>query len=120
MHDLLFARHRRLATVSYADLAMQIGLDGDKLVADIESAPVEQAVAADVALAAELGVTGTPAVFLNGRRVPRLCVHNSVFWEAIAAESWSSSALSTVKGLDEQQTWELFADPAFASGPVNP
>ena len=120
MHDLLFAQHRRLATVSYADLAMQIGLDGDKLVADMESAPVEQAVEADVALAAELGVTGTPAVFLNGRRVPRLCLHNSVFWEAIAAELWSSSFLSAAEGVDEQQTWELSADSAFANGTVNP
>ena len=120
MHDLLFAKHRRLATVSYADLAMQIGLDGDKLVADMESAPVEQAVEADVALAAELGVTGTPAVFLNGRRVPRLCLHNSVFWEAIAAELRSSSFLSAAEGVDEQKTWEFSADPAFANGTVNP
>ena len=47
---------------------------------------VRDAIARDIALGEELGVRGTPAVFLNGRRVPSFCLHNPIFWEAISAD----------------------------------
>ena len=37
----------------------------------------------DIALAGKLGVTGTPVMFLNGRRVTKLC-ESPVFWDTIA------------------------------------
>jgi protein-disulfide isomerase-like protein with CxxC motif len=87
MHDLLFAHSRRLDVGLYPELATAIGLNGKQLLEDMNSERVRQRVAGDVALAAELGVTGTPTVFLNGRRVPQLCATSPIFWEAVAKDS---------------------------------
>ena len=86
MHDLLFRYGPRLEAGLYAKLAAQIDLDGERLLADMDREVVRWVVAADVALAADLGVTGTPTVFLNGRPVSQLCLYNPVFWEAVSAE----------------------------------
>ncbi|UCF34603.1 MAG: thioredoxin domain-containing protein, partial [Phycisphaerales bacterium] len=91
LHDLLFESTRRLSTKPYAELATRIGLDGEQLLADMRRTSVRQSVARDVALAANLGVRGTPTVFVNGRRVPEFCLHNPVFWEALSADLQQSS-----------------------------
>ncbi|UCG15568.1 MAG: HPr-rel-A system PqqD family peptide chaperone [Phycisphaerales bacterium] len=85
MHRLLFEHRKDRPNWDYAALARQSGLNADRLLADMESDAVRRAVQSDVALARRLGVTTTPTVFLNGRRVPDLCVDSSVFWRAIAA-----------------------------------
>ncbi|UCG33466.1 MAG: DsbA family protein [Phycisphaerales bacterium] len=86
MHHALFRNSRRLGEDLYAELAAELGLDSERLLADMRDPSVRQAVAADIDLAAELGVTGTPAVFLNGRPVPPLSLYNPVFWEAVSAD----------------------------------
>ena len=86
MHDLLFQEARRLAERPYAKLAAKIGLDGGQLLADMQSEVVRQTVAADIGLASALGVTGTPSVFLDGRRVPQFCLYNPRFWDAVSSE----------------------------------
>jgi hypothetical protein len=86
LHDLLFESTGRLNTKPYTKLATGIGLDGEQLLADMGCPSVRQSVAGDIALAAELGVRGTPTVFVNGRRVPEFCLHNPVFWEALSAD----------------------------------
>ncbi|MHC4126633.1 MAG: DsbA family protein [Planctomycetota bacterium] len=83
MHDLLFENGRRLGDETYRELAPQIGLDPDLLMAEIDSDEVRRIVADDVALADELGVSGTPAMFLDGRQVTELC-QSAVFWRAYA------------------------------------
>lgn len=120
MHDLLFKHSRRLGDRPYSELATRIGLDADKLVADMDSTAVRQAVAADVALAAELGVKSTPTVFVNGRRVPRLCLNNPVFWEAIAAKLSPGPGVAA-RGQGEPATGSgALAEPVRATATVNP
>jgi len=120
MHDLLFKYSRRLGDRSYSALATRIGLDADKLVADMDSVAVREAVAADVALAAELGVKSTPTAFLEGRRVPRLCLNNPVFWEAIAAELSPGAAIAEHGTTDEAPDGLLLAYPIAATAQVDP
>ncbi|MHC4776699.1 MAG: DsbA family protein, partial [Planctomycetota bacterium] len=48
-----------------------------------DSDEVRRIVADDVALAQELGVIGTPAMFLDGRFVNDLC-QSAVFWRTYA------------------------------------
>ncbi|MHC4588207.1 MAG: DsbA family protein, partial [Planctomycetota bacterium] len=83
MHDLLFENGRRLGDETYRELAQRIGLDPDLLMAEIDSDEVRRIVADDVALAQELGVIGTPAMFLDGRFVNDLC-QSAVFWRTYA------------------------------------
>ncbi len=96
MHDLLFAATPRLATKPYKRLATRIGLDGELLLRDMERETVRKTVVRDVALAAELGVRGTPSVFLNERRVPDHCLNNSIFWKAISAVFQRTGRVATL------------------------
>ena len=96
MHDELFRHRRRLGPDLYAALAAEIGLDGQRLIEDMDGAAVKEAVARDVALAEKLGVCSTPSLLLNGRAVPDFCAYNPVFWEAISGQLQRGSA--TVKG----------------------
>jgi hypothetical protein len=88
MHDLLFKNRSRLGEDLYRELALQIGLDADRLLLDMEGALVRQSVASDIELAKRLDVGATPTMFLNGRRVTQLC-QGPGFWTA-AAKAWAS------------------------------
>ena len=101
MHTLLYKYARRLGKDTYRALAAQIGLDADRLLCDMKGDQVRRIVKADIALATELGVTGTPTMFLNGRRVTELC-DGPVFWRTIAG-AWASSESGGRDGADELQ-----------------
>jgi protein-disulfide isomerase len=66
MHDLLFAEKKRTEE-GYKEMAMQLGLDVDKFMADWKSEETKQKLADDKALCQKLGVSGTPNFFVNGR-----------------------------------------------------
>ena len=67
MHDLLFANQRSVSDAKYVEWAKEIGLDLPKFETDRKSKKVEQRIAADKSQGSKLGVTGTPAFFVNGR-----------------------------------------------------
>jgi protein-disulfide isomerase/uncharacterized membrane protein len=54
------------ADAHFAAVAARLGLDVDRWRADYGSAAVRQAVAADVGTATELGLNGTPTIFIDG------------------------------------------------------
>lgn len=67
-HDALYrATHLSEGTLEAA--AREAGADVDELRACVEAGEALEDVKADVAVAHELGVTGTPTFYLNGRRV---------------------------------------------------
>ena len=67
MHDKIFADQRGMSPAKYEQWAQEIGLDVAKFKKDIASAEVKKRIDADKRDAASLGVTGTPAFFVNGR-----------------------------------------------------
>jgi len=69
MHDLMFANQRELSDAKYQEWAGQIGLDMARFQKDLKSPAVSQRIEADSQEAAKLGVSGTPAFFINGRYV---------------------------------------------------
>ncbi len=83
MSELLFARRGELDDDVYRAIAGEIGLDPALLAVQMDSEAVHRLVADDIALARELGVTGTPAMFLDGRRVTELC-NTLAFWRTYA------------------------------------
>ena len=83
MSELLFARRGELDDGVYRELALEIGLDPELLTAQMDSEAVHRLVGEDIALARELGVTGTPAMFLDGRPVSELC-NTLEFWRSYA------------------------------------
>jgi len=67
MHDLIFENQRELSEENYIKYAQQIGLDVGRFKADLVSADVRRSLDSDTREAESLGVTGTPAFFVNGR-----------------------------------------------------
>ena len=67
MHDLIFADQRGMSDEKYEEYAKQLGLDVAKFNKDRQSPQVEARLNSDMAEASKLGVTGTPAFFVNGR-----------------------------------------------------
>jgi len=70
MHDELFRNQLRgRKRLSPEELANRVGLDPVRLEKDRTSPPVREHIARDIERARQVGVKGTPAVFLNGRLV---------------------------------------------------
>jgi predicted DsbA family dithiol-disulfide isomerase len=79
-------------------LAGRIGLDPDGFVRAMDDAAVLAAVADDVALAQSIGVTETPTLYLDGRRVPAIC-DGPLFWRTMA-ERHGAVVLDTTGAAD--------------------
>lgn len=86
MARLLYARHGTASADEFRAMAAEVGLDVEQFEHDRSGPEVRHAVSEDVLAARQLGVTATPAIFLDGRRVTELCVDNPVFWEAMASQ----------------------------------
>ncbi len=68
MHHQLFANAPRLEDGDLDGYAKAIGLDLEKFHADMESPSTKAHLDADRKLADDLGVKGTPTIFINGRQ----------------------------------------------------
>jgi len=69
MHDLLFAHQKDLGRQTFIDLAEQLHLDIARFTSEIDGGKYKAEIAADRALGVEADVNGTPAFFINGRRI---------------------------------------------------
>jgi protein-disulfide isomerase len=67
MHDRIFANQAAMSPEKYEEYAVEMGLDLDQFKKDVVSSEVKARIDADTAEAGKLGVTGTPAFFVNGR-----------------------------------------------------
>ena len=67
MHDKIFADQRGMSEEKYVEYATELGLNVDKFKKDVASDKVDKRISADYAQGNKLGVTGTPAFFVNGR-----------------------------------------------------
>ncbi len=69
MHDKMFANQRALQPDKLKEYAQEIGLDMAKFEADMASPDIQNEINEDGKLAQEAQVSGTPSLFLNGKRV---------------------------------------------------
>lgn len=67
-HDRLFAA-KKLSTVLIDTIATDLGLDLVKFKADMNSPKIRMLIKKDLADAQKAGVTGTPTIFINGRKL---------------------------------------------------
>jgi formate-nitrite transporter family protein len=91
MHDLLYGS--QLVWTRAADtrevfnqFAKSLGLDVERFKIDMESEQVKARIVADQQRAASLGVNSTPAIFINGRRLPDSSLNQKALQESIDAE----------------------------------
>jgi protein-disulfide isomerase len=67
MHDKIFSNQAEMSAEKYREYAREIGLDLKRFDHDVADASVQKRVADDAAEAQQLGVSSTPAFFVNGR-----------------------------------------------------
>ena len=67
MHDKLFANSKTLDDESLEKYAVEVGLDVRRWKAAMENGRAKSRVEADLKLAEQFGVSGTPTFFINGR-----------------------------------------------------
>jgi protein-disulfide isomerase len=68
-HDLLFDKAPRASDADVKGFARQLGMDASAFDACLASGKYEAAIRKDIEDGSRLGVTGTPAFFINGRLV---------------------------------------------------
>ena len=66
-HDRLFAEQRAFQVEDFRRHARELGLDMERFERDLADQANKATVDADVAEARSMGLTGTPAFFINGR-----------------------------------------------------
>jgi protein-disulfide isomerase len=67
-HDALFAVQPKLSRETMLAVGRDLGLDPERMAAEIDAGAHRQRIARDVDSAAASGVTGTPTFFVNGVR----------------------------------------------------
>ncbi|MGH2903184.1 MAG: Na+/H+ antiporter NhaA [Solirubrobacteraceae bacterium] len=68
MHDVLLAHQGELLPAHLRAYATELGLDAERVLAELHHREHASRVSEDVASADESGVSGTPSFFINGRR----------------------------------------------------
>ncbi|MBK6531189.1 MAG: thioredoxin domain-containing protein [Deltaproteobacteria bacterium] len=68
-HDLLFQHSTALGRQELIGYGRELGLDAARVLTALNNNTHNDAINADHALAAQLGVSGTPAFYINGRRI---------------------------------------------------
>jgi len=85
-HDLLFAEQDRLAVRDLKEKAGRLGLDQGEFDRCLDTGRKVEQVQEDQAAGQAAGVTGTPALFVNGVPIPGGAVSYEVVAEALDAE----------------------------------
>jgi protein-disulfide isomerase len=67
-HDALFKAQPKLSRETMLEVGRDLGLDADRMAAEIDSEAHRERIARDIDLAAKSGATGTPTFFVNGAR----------------------------------------------------
>jgi protein-disulfide isomerase len=69
MHDKLFENNTALDRASLEKYAQELGLNMAKFKADLDAQKYKDSIASDTKEGQAVGVNGTPAVFINGRKI---------------------------------------------------
>jgi formate-nitrite transporter family protein len=67
-HDALYANQPKLSRETMLAIGRDLGLDAERIAAEVDSGAHRDRIARDVASAEASGATGTPTFFVNGER----------------------------------------------------
>ncbi|NOQ67054.1 MAG: thioredoxin domain-containing protein [Desulfobacterales bacterium] len=70
-HDELFLHQNSLSSDKYLEIALNMGLDLKMFSLDMMRPSIRKKVEQDISDAKKAGVTGTPTLFVNGRKVKK-------------------------------------------------
>jgi protein-disulfide isomerase len=113
MHDKLFANQQGLKRPDLERYAQDIGLDMGKFKAALDSGAGKGRITADMAVAKQIGVQGTPNTYINGRNVQGAQPYEE-FKKVIDEEIGYANKL-IAKGTAPAQVYSAFMKNAKAS-----
>jgi protein-disulfide isomerase len=115
-HDALYARRARFDERDIEAIAKQVGLDMKKFRKAMESRELDRAVEQDLSLAMSLGVSGTPAYFVNGRAVHG--AQPELVFRLLIEEELERAAAATARGVAAGELYETLTHTPLPDAPV--
>lgn len=70
-HDELFLHQSSLSNATYLEIAQNMGLDRKTFSLDMMRPSIRKKIEQDMSDAKKAGVTGTPSIFVNGRKLKK-------------------------------------------------
>jgi protein-disulfide isomerase len=70
-HDELFLHQNSLSSEKYLEIAQNMGLDLKKFSLDMMRPSIRKKIKKDISDGKKAGVTGTPTIFVNGRKLKK-------------------------------------------------
>ncbi|MCH8053030.1 MAG: thioredoxin domain-containing protein [Planctomycetes bacterium] len=108
MHDAIIEKYAEVkkpnfAPAGYERFAREISLDVEQFQTAFQSPEISRIVLQDIELAKSLGITGTPTVFFNSRRLYSypLQTNNMHFWKELARRQLAAAARQKEQASDE-------------------
>lgn len=86
LHDIMFADQQKLSVSDLKETARRSGMDGKKFDSCLDTGRYTERVQNDMKEGSKAGVTGTPAVFVNGVEVPGGAVPFQTVADAVQKE----------------------------------
>jgi protein-disulfide isomerase len=83
-HEKIFENYRSINEAKMQEIAKEIGLDPAKLNSDAKDPAIQKLINRDLVNGRQSGVRGTPAIFVNGKRLNNRSLAG--FQQAINAE----------------------------------
>ncbi len=115
-HDALYARKARFDGDDLNDIAREVGLNMKKFRKSMESLELDASIEADQALAMSLGVSGTPAYFVNGRPVHG--AQPELVFRLMIEEELDRARMATEKGVAGAQMYETLTHTPLDDMPL--
>jgi len=108
MHDVIIEKYAEIkkpnfTPAGYERFAREIGLDIVPFQAAFQSPEIRRIILQDIELAKKIGITGTPTVFFDGRRLYSypLQTNNMYFWKELARRQLAAAARRQEQTSDE-------------------
>ncbi|MGA1359875.1 MAG: DsbA family protein [Gemmatimonadaceae bacterium] len=109
MHDRLFANQQALSDEELAAHAKAVGVDVADFAKAMRQPEVSARIEADVKLAQDLGLQGTPTVYINGIQMMGAQPYEA-FAEIINAQLVQAGALRDASGTKGEELYELLVE----------
>ncbi len=111
-HDELYRTQADFNEETLIAIAKRLRIDMKKFRDGMESSKFDKAIDADVSLAASLGVTGTPAYFVNGRPVEGALPE--LHFRLLIEEELERAAAATASGTPPDQLYDVLTHQPLA------
>jgi len=115
-HDALYARRADFDEEDIQAIAKEVGLDMKKFRKAMTSLELDRAIEEDLSLAMSLGVSGTPAFYVNGRAVHG--AQPELVFRLMIEEELERAAAARARGVAGTELYETLTHTPLADAPV--